>query len=149
MDQENVKLLLSYFVVLGLIQFTESLIPGVLEKRIRESLTPFLSSVVDLVAQYWTVKLAFLAYLIHPQTKVCSFKSPFSYLTDYLGRFEDPPIRPTRLCPKFLHQEPAPDPSPDPHHRFFIRLQPCRSRSEPCSGRIYCRSGLLGDDRRM
>lgn len=37
MDQENVKLLLSYFVVLGLIQFTESLIPGVLEKRIRES----------------------------------------------------------------------------------------------------------------
>jgi len=37
MDQENVKLLLSYFVVLGLIQFTESLIPGVLEKRIRKS----------------------------------------------------------------------------------------------------------------
>lgn len=36
MDQENVKLLLSYFVVLGLIQFTESLIPGVLERKIRE-----------------------------------------------------------------------------------------------------------------
>lgn len=36
MDQENVKLLLSYFVVLGLIQFTESLIPRVLEKRIRK-----------------------------------------------------------------------------------------------------------------
>jgi len=44
MDQENVKLLLSYFVVLGLIQFTESLIPGVLEKRIREFTTQSLVS---------------------------------------------------------------------------------------------------------
>lgn len=35
MDQEHVKLLLSYFVILGLIQFTESLIPGVLERKIR------------------------------------------------------------------------------------------------------------------
>jgi hypothetical protein len=73
MDQENVKLLLSYFVVLGLIQFTESLIPGVLEKRIRESPNPSMSTVANQAAQYWTVKLAFLAYLIHPQTKVCLF----------------------------------------------------------------------------
>jgi len=83
MDQENVKLLLSYFVVLGLIQFTESLIPGVLEKRIRESPNPLLSAAADQVAQYWTVKLAFLAYLIHPQTKVCFSKSVSSYLADY------------------------------------------------------------------
>jgi len=75
MDQENVKLLLSYFVVLGLIQFTESLIPGVLEKRIREFLILSMGSIADQVAQYWTVKLAFLAYLIHPQTKVCASKS--------------------------------------------------------------------------
>jgi hypothetical protein len=47
MDQENVKLLLSYFVVLGLIQFTESLIPGVLEKRIRESQNPSMSTVAN------------------------------------------------------------------------------------------------------
>jgi hypothetical protein len=75
MDQENVKLLLSYFVVLGLIQFTESLIPGVLEQRIRKShlFTHVGSSLWS--AQYWTVKLAFLAYLIHPQTKVCSSSS--------------------------------------------------------------------------
>lgn len=37
MDQTHVKLLLSYFVILGLIQFTESLIPGVLERKIRMS----------------------------------------------------------------------------------------------------------------
>lgn len=70
MDQENVKLLLSYFVVLGLIQFTESLIPGVLEKRIRESSSSSHGINAYQLAQYWTVKLAFLAYLIHPQTKV-------------------------------------------------------------------------------
>jgi len=51
---EETKTLLSYFVVLGLIQFTESLAPGVLAKRI---------------PQYWTLKLIFLAYLLHPQTK--------------------------------------------------------------------------------
>ena len=29
-------------------------------------------NIPDTPAQYWTVKLAFLAYLIHPQTKVSS-----------------------------------------------------------------------------
>ncbi|ODN96425.1 hypothetical protein L198_04139 [Cryptococcus wingfieldii CBS 7118] len=52
-NNEKVKDLLSFFVVLGFIQTAESLMIGVLEKRI---------------PQYYTVKLLFLAYLLHPKT---------------------------------------------------------------------------------
>ncbi|WWD22053.1 hypothetical protein CI109_106541 [Kwoniella shandongensis] len=52
-DQE-VKSLLSFFVVLGGLQTLESLMAGFLEKRI---------------PQYYTVKLLFLAYLLHPKTQ--------------------------------------------------------------------------------
>ncbi|RXK42217.1 hypothetical protein M231_00575 [Tremella mesenterica] len=50
---EQIKSLLSYFVVLGYIQFLESLAAGVLARRI---------------PQYYTLKLVFLAYLLHPST---------------------------------------------------------------------------------
>ncbi|WVQ76781.1 hypothetical protein IAR50_006455 [Cryptococcus sp. DSM 104548] len=52
-NNQKVKDLLSFFVVLGFIQTAESLMIGVLEKRI---------------PQYYTVKLLFLAYLLHPKT---------------------------------------------------------------------------------
>jgi hypothetical protein len=35
-DPERTNLLLSYFVVFGWIQFVESLMPGILERRVRE-----------------------------------------------------------------------------------------------------------------
>ncbi|WWC59185.1 uncharacterized protein I303_101734 [Kwoniella dejecticola CBS 10117] len=53
-NDQKVKSLLSFFVVLGLIQTLESLMAGVLERRI---------------PQYFTVKLLFLAYLLHPRTQ--------------------------------------------------------------------------------
>ncbi|KAL7424391.1 hypothetical protein Q5752_000073 [Cryptotrichosporon argae] len=53
-DDARVKSLLSYFVVLGFVQLLESLAAGVLEKRI---------------PHYYTLKLAFLAYLLHPRTR--------------------------------------------------------------------------------
>lgn len=65
-NDEDTKTVLAYFVVLGFIQVIESLAPGVLARRIRRSL---LVIGADDSAQYWTVKLIFLAYLIHPQTK--------------------------------------------------------------------------------
>ncbi|WVQ84013.1 hypothetical protein IAT38_006158 [Cryptococcus sp. DSM 104549] len=53
-NDDKVKSLLSFFVVLGAIQTLESLMAGFLEKRI---------------PQYYTVKLLFLAYLLHPRTQ--------------------------------------------------------------------------------
>jgi len=53
-NDEATKSLLAYFVVLGFIQFLESLAAGVLARRI---------------PQYYTLKLVFLAYLLHPRTK--------------------------------------------------------------------------------
>ena len=67
-----VRALLSYFVVLGFIQFAESLAAGVLEKRVRKS--NFLGrrqfkSYSCHSAHFYTIKLLFLAYLIHPRTQ--------------------------------------------------------------------------------
>ncbi|WWC67684.1 uncharacterized protein I206_101596 [Kwoniella pini CBS 10737] len=53
-NDQQVKSLLSFFVVLGAIQTLESLMAGVLENRI---------------PQYFTIKLLFLAYLLHPRTQ--------------------------------------------------------------------------------
>ncbi|OCF37580.1 hypothetical protein I317_05004 [Kwoniella heveanensis CBS 569] len=53
-NDEKTKSLLAYFVVLGFIQTVESLMAGFLERRI---------------PQYYTVKLLFLAYLLHPRTQ--------------------------------------------------------------------------------
>ncbi|WVW78738.1 hypothetical protein I302_100698 [Kwoniella bestiolae CBS 10118] len=53
-NDRKVKSLLSYFVVLGAIQTIESLMAGFLERKI---------------PQYYTVKLLFLAYLLHPRTQ--------------------------------------------------------------------------------
>ncbi|WWC87230.1 uncharacterized protein L201_002118 [Kwoniella dendrophila CBS 6074] len=53
-NDQKVKSLLSFFVVLGAIQTLESLMAGFLERR---------------VPQYFTVKLLFLAYLLHPRTQ--------------------------------------------------------------------------------
>ncbi|WVF70074.1 hypothetical protein IAT40_004861 [Kwoniella sp. CBS 6097] len=53
-NDDKTKSLLSYFVVLGFIQTVESLMAGFLERRI---------------PQYYTVKLLFLAYLLHPRTQ--------------------------------------------------------------------------------
>lgn len=53
-NDDRLRTLLSYFVVFGFVQFAESLMAGFLERKI---------------PQYYTVKLLFLAYLIHPRTK--------------------------------------------------------------------------------
>ncbi|WVQ97811.1 hypothetical protein IAU59_004926 [Kwoniella sp. CBS 9459] len=53
-NDDKTKSLLSYFVVLGFIQTVESLMAGFLERRI---------------PQYYTIKLLFLAYLLHPRTQ--------------------------------------------------------------------------------
>lgn len=53
-DEQKTKLLLSYYVVFGFVQFAESAFGRFLANHI---------------PQYFTVKLAFLAYLIHPRTK--------------------------------------------------------------------------------
>ncbi|WVR04442.1 hypothetical protein IAU60_001445 [Kwoniella sp. DSM 27419] len=53
-SDNRVKSLLAYFVTLGFIQTIESLMAGFLERRI---------------PQYYTVKLLFLAYLLHPRTQ--------------------------------------------------------------------------------
>nr|ODN85712.1 hypothetical protein L203_04586 [Cryptococcus depauperatus CBS 7841] len=53
-QQEQVKTLLSFFVVLGSLQTLESLMAGLLERKI---------------PQYYTTKLLFLAYLLHPKTR--------------------------------------------------------------------------------
>ncbi|WVO15123.1 hypothetical protein L204_102767 [Cryptococcus depauperatus] len=53
-QQEQVKNLLSFFVVLGSLQTLESLMAGLLERKI---------------PQYYTTKLLFLAYLLHPKTR--------------------------------------------------------------------------------
>ncbi|WVQ68982.1 uncharacterized protein L199_007193 [Kwoniella botswanensis] len=53
-NDQKVKSLLSFFVVLGAIQTVESLMAGFLERKI---------------PQYYTVKLLFLAYLLHPRTQ--------------------------------------------------------------------------------
>ncbi|KAK4688920.1 hypothetical protein P7C73_g1182, partial [Tremellales sp. Uapishka_1] len=53
-EDVKTKSLLAYFVVLGFVQLLESLAAGLMEKTI---------------PQYYTVKLLFLAYLLHPRTQ--------------------------------------------------------------------------------
>ena len=83
-NDARVKILLSYFVTLGFVQFLESLAAGVLARRIRAYLlspSPCYSFYHVLLprsprarsslisAQYYTLKLLFLAYLLHPKTQ--------------------------------------------------------------------------------
>ncbi|ORX34372.1 TB2/DP1, HVA22 family-domain-containing protein [Kockovaella imperatae] len=53
-NEAATRALLSYFVALGFIQFLESLAAGILYSKI---------------PQYYTLKLVFLAYLLHPKTQ--------------------------------------------------------------------------------
>lgn len=67
-NEAATRALLAYFVTLGFIQFLESLAAGVLEKRIRKwSSEPSRHQLTE--AQYYTVKLLVLAYLLHPRTQ--------------------------------------------------------------------------------
>ncbi|OWZ61015.1 hypothetical protein AYX14_03415 [Cryptococcus neoformans] len=81
-NDEKVKILLSFFVVLGCIQTLESLMAGFLEKRI---------------PQYYTVKLLFLAYLLHPKTQ--GAKKIHESVFRPLIKNRDSPLSPTNVYP--------------------------------------------------
>ncbi|KAE8538662.1 hypothetical protein D1P53_005025 [Cryptococcus gattii VGV] len=81
-NDDKVKSLLSFFVVLGSIQTLESLMAGFLEKRI---------------PQYYTVKLLFLAYLLHPKTQ--GAKKIYESVFRPLIKNRDSPLSPANVYP--------------------------------------------------